>query len=146
MKTQGGFLISRIRNLSGRSFERILKESGVEAFNGAQGRILYVLWEHESLTISQISRLTSLANTTLTGMLDRMEAAGLVKRQADPNNRRHTIIRLTPEAQGLREAYERVSGEVDDIFYAGFTQAEIIQFEDMLRRIVRNYENLEESP
>lgn len=76
-KTSGGFLISQIKQLQGRVFEKMLKESGVDAFNGAQGRILYVLWEHERLTISEIGRLTSLANT-LTSMLDRMEEGGLL--------------------------------------------------------------------
>ena len=41
--------------------------------NGAQGRILYVLWEHETLPISEIGKLISLAKATLTSMLDRME-------------------------------------------------------------------------
>lgn len=77
-KTSGGFLISQIKQLQGRVFEKMLKESGVDAFNGAQGRILYVLWEHERLTISEIGQLTSLANTSLTSMLDRMEEGGLL--------------------------------------------------------------------
>lgn len=34
MKTYGGFLISQIRQLSGRTFEKILKEKGIDAFNG----------------------------------------------------------------------------------------------------------------
>ena len=37
--------MSRIKQAGGRLFERLLRESGVEAFNGAQGRILYVLWQ-----------------------------------------------------------------------------------------------------
>jgi DNA-binding MarR family transcriptional regulator len=83
MKTYGGFLTSQIRHLSGRIWEKQLKKSGVAIFNGAQGRILYVLWEHGSLTITQIGKLTSLAKTTLTSMLDRMEANELIKRVPD---------------------------------------------------------------
>ncbi|WP_252891750.1 MarR family transcriptional regulator [Thermoclostridium stercorarium] len=75
--------MSRIQHLSRRVFEKLLKESGVDIFNGAQGRILYVLWEHGQLTITEISRLTSLAKTTLTSMLDRMEAGGLIERIPD---------------------------------------------------------------
>lgn len=140
MKTYGGFLISQIRQLSGRTFEKILKEKSIDAFNGPQGRILYVLWEHGELSISDIARLTSLANTTLTGMLDRMEAQGLVVRIPDQHNRRRILIQLTPKARQLQEAYDEVSERNNAIFYAGFTELEIQQFETMLKRILQNYE------
>ena len=39
---QGGFLISKIKNIGGRKFDKILQEKNIDAFNGAQGKILYV--------------------------------------------------------------------------------------------------------
>lgn len=119
MKTYGGFLISQIRQLSGRTFEKILKEKGIDAFNGPQGRILYVLWEQGELSITDIARLTSLANTTLTGMLDRMEAQGLVVRIPDQHNRRRILIQLTPKARRLQDAYDEVSEKTTQSFMPG---------------------------
>lgn len=132
--------MSQIRHLSGRVFEKLLKESGVDIFNGAQGRILYVLWEHGPLTITEIGRLTSLAKTTLTGMLDRMETAGLIERIPDRKNRRQIFISVTEKAKGYREKYDEISDEMSEIFYDGFTDAEIINFENQLRRIIKNLE------
>lgn len=43
-RTNGGFLISKIKQIQGRVFERMLDENGISEFNGAQGRILFVLW------------------------------------------------------------------------------------------------------
>ena len=140
-KTDGGFLISQIKQLQARAFEKMLRDSGVDAFNGAQGRILYVLWERGRLTISDIGRLTSLAKTTLTGMLDRMEASGLVIRTPDPRNRRQIHIELTEQARGYREAYDRLSREMGERFYQGFSDGEIEGFEHQLRRILRNLES-----
>ncbi len=137
-KTSGGFLISQIKQLQGRAFEKMLKESGVDAFNGAQGRILYVLWEHERLTISEIGRLTSLANTSLTSMLDRMEEGGLIVRIPDNHNRRQTFITITEQAKAYREAYDLVSEQMNTLFYQGFTESEVTAFEKMLSRIVDN--------
>ena len=142
MKTYGGFLMSQIRHLSGRAFDKILRDSGIYEFSGAQGKILYVLWENEGLTITGISRLTSLAKTTLTAMLDKMEEAGLVERVPDKVNRRQVFIRLTEKAEGLRGAYDRVSEQTNEVFYRGFSQEEIVFFEDTLRRIVRNFEGM----
>jgi len=140
-KTQGGFLISQIRHLSGRIWERLLKNSGVDEFNGAQGRILYVLWEHGQLTISEVGRLTSLAKTTLTSMLDRMEAGGLLERIPDKKNRRQILVSVTEKALEYRERYDQVSDRMNDIFYKGFTEEEITDFEKQLRRILKNFED-----
>ena len=41
----GGFLVTKIKQLGDRIFEKILSEKNIDAFNGAQGRILYVLWQ-----------------------------------------------------------------------------------------------------
>ena len=40
-------------------------------------------------------------------------------------------------------AYDEVSEENIAIFYAGLTEAEILQFENKLRRILKNYEEIE---
>ena len=135
--------MSRIRHLSGRIWEDVLKESGVEVFNGAQGRILYVLWEHGDMTISQIGKLTSLAKTTLTSMLDRMEAGGLIERVPDKENRRQIIIKVTQKAKGYREVYDNISDKMNEIYYRGFSDEELEMFDAQLKKIVNNLEEEE---
>lgn len=138
METKGGFLISRIKQVGGRLFDRMLAEADIDAFNGAQGRILYVLWQGDGLTISQLSAQTSLANTTLTSMLDRMEQSGLIIREPSPTDRRALLIRLTDKARALREDYDRISQRMNELYYLGFTAEEIGQFEGYLQRILDN--------
>lgn len=140
MKTSGGFLLSQIHQLSGRAFEKMLRESNIDEFNGAQGRILYVLWEHDKLLITEIGRLTSLAKTTLTSMLDRMEESGLVERTPDKKNRRQIYVSITEKAKAYREMYDKVSDQMSALFYEGFTEEEVEDFEIMLRRIKSNLE------
>lgn len=137
-KTNGGFLISQIKQVSGRIFERLLADAGVDAFNGAQGRILYVLWQSDGIPIAELSQKTGLAKTTLTSMLDRMEQTGLLRRAYDPADRRQIRISLTQQARQLQGDYERVSGAMNELYYAGFTDAEIIALETSLRRILHN--------
>lgn len=134
-------MITRIHQLQSRTFEKMLRESGVDAFNGAQGRILYVLWEHEKLTITEIGRLTSLAKTTLTSMLDRMEEGGLIERIPDKQNRRQIFISITEKAKGYREDYDRVSEKMNELFYKNFNEIEIQNFENTLRKIIKNLED-----
>jgi len=138
METKGGFLISRIKQVGGRLFDRMLSEADVDAFNGAQGRILYILWQKDGLTISQISAQTSLANTTLTSMLDRMEQSGLIVRSPSPTDRRALLIHLTDKAKSLQQDYDRISQQMNELYYLGFTDAEILQFEGYLTRVLNN--------
>ncbi len=137
-KTNGGFLISQVKQVGGRVFERLLAKANVSAFNGAQGRILYVLWQTDSVPIMELSKKTGLAKTTLTSMLDRMETSGLIERVADKENRRQVRIVLTENARALKEEYDNVSRQMNEIYYKGFADDEILQFEDYLRRILNN--------
>ena len=140
MKTKGGFLISRIKQVGTRIFDRMLADSGIDSFNGAQGRILYVLWQNDEISISSLSAQTSLANTTLTAMLDRMENMGLIVRKSDLKDRRNRLIALTEKAKALQDDYNRISEQMNEIYYTGFTEAEVMQFESYLQRILNNLE------
>ena len=51
MEMNGGFLVTKIKQLGDRIFEKILSEKNIDAFNGAQGRILYVLWQEDGISI-----------------------------------------------------------------------------------------------
>lgn len=137
-KTNGGILITRIKQLQGRIFEKLLNEHGISEFNGAQGCILFVLWEKDDIPISELARKTGLAKTTLTSMLDRMEQRGLIKRACSPDDRRTVKIRLTETARGFREQYDQVSEEMSQIFYRGFNDEEILALETGLRKVLAN--------
>ncbi len=138
IKTNGGFLISQIKQIQGRVLERMLTDAGIDEFNGAQGRILYVLWQEDNLPIAELSKRTGLAKNTLTTMLDRMENAGHIKRIPDSNDRRQIRITLTDSAHNLEEKYNQVSDRMTALFYEEFTDDEIIVFEDTLKRILDN--------
>ena len=140
MRTNGGFQISKIKQLGDRVFEKIMTAKGIEAFNGAQGRILYVLWQEDGVPIKTISERCGLAITSLTTMLERMEKSGLIIRQQDFGDKRKTLIFLTDKAKAMKEDYDAVSDRMSTIFYQGFTEDEIRNFEEYLERIRLNLE------
>lgn len=140
MRTNGGFQISKIKQLGDRVFEKILTAQGIEVFNGAQGRILYVLWQEDGVPIKTIAERCGLAITSLTTMLERMEKSGLIIRQQDSGDKRKILIFLTDKAKALKEDYDAVSDRMSAIFYQGFTEEEIRNFEEHLERIRLNLE------
>lgn len=137
-ETRGGFLISQIKQIQGRVFDSLLQRAGIEEFNGAQGRILYVLWQEDNLPIIELSKRTGLAKTTLTSMLDRMEERGFLKRVPDSQDRRLLRIVLTDKARAMNDSYNEVSDEMSRIFYEGFSDEEIDIFEKYLDKILQN--------
>ncbi len=138
---EGGFLITKIKQIGTRRFNQILSRENVKAFNGAQGNIIYVLWNEETgLNESEIAKRTGLAKTTLTNMLAKLAKDELITIKQSCTDKRNLIVKLTPKAKALEEIYQKVSKEVADIYYQGFTETEITAFENYLRRILANLE------
>lgn len=135
METKGGFYITQIKQLQDRIFERLLLENGIE-ISGGQGRILFILWKTNHLTISEISEKTSLAKNTISVVINGMVNKGIVARNINPENRRQTIISLTDYARSLQAKYEVVSEQMNTLFYQGFSEDEQKQFEHYLSRIL----------
>jgi len=82
------FVAYRIRqDLSGR-----LRKHGLDV---ALWPILYCLWDEDGITQAQIGERAGLAGYSTSRGLDRLEAAGLVERRGDPENRRIHRVFLT---------------------------------------------------
>lgn len=143
-RSEGGFLIAKIHQLAGRIFAQKLKEHDIE-INPAQGRILFVLWQHDGIPIRELAQKTSLGKSTLTSMLDRLEDAGYVRRVPSREDRRKILIERTQKDRDLQDVYNQVSQEMTDLFYTGFPEQEIAAFESQLQRIFENLTAVEQT-
>ena len=137
---QGGFLISKIKRIGGRRLDKILQQKNIGAFNGAQGKILYVLWQGGKMTATEISKKSGLAKTTLTAMLARMQEQGLIRTEENASDKRSALVCLTEKAAALKGEYDGVTKEIEEIYYKGFSDEEIDRFENCLNRILKNLE------
>jgi DNA-binding MarR family transcriptional regulator len=136
--SEGGILIAKIHQLSGRIFQKKLKHYNLDDINPAQGRILFVLKQEDNITIQELSKRTSLGKSTLTSMLDRLEEQQFLIRVADRDDRRKVLIRLSLKIKSIEKVYNTVSQEMIDLFYKGFSYSEIIRFEKDLHKILEN--------
>lgn len=64
---------------------------------------MVVLWERDDRTVSDLGDKLHLDSGTLTPLLKRLEAAGLVQRARDSEDERQVRIRLTKAGQALKE-------------------------------------------
>ena len=74
--------------------------------------VLLVLWETDALAVGELGTRLYLDSGTLTPLLKRMEAAGLLLRARSRTDERRVIVSLTPTGRALRRRCEKVPLEV----------------------------------
>jgi DNA-binding MarR family transcriptional regulator len=92
----------------------------IENMNPTRLGILLALADQDGVIMSKLGQKLFLEKSTMTGVIDKMEADGLVQRRSDRTDRRALRIYLTPRAKKLNErilkiidkAYSDLSGDL----------------------------------
>ncbi|EIF36883.1 MarR family winged helix-turn-helix transcriptional regulator [Streptococcus sp. SK643] len=139
-------LAHHIRLLNGRIFQKLLSRDPEALYRSEQGKILAVLWNSETgcATATDIALATGLANNTLTTMIKKLEKQNLVIVSPCGKDRRKKYLVLTELGQSQKKVSDRVSQELDSIYYKGFSDEEINQFEGFQERILANLKEKED--
>ena len=64
--------------------------------------VMLVLWEQDGLTVKELGERLMLDSGTLTPLLKRLEASGLIRRERDARDERQVRIHLAGKGEGLR--------------------------------------------
>jgi DNA-binding MarR family transcriptional regulator len=134
---EGGFLITKIHHLGRRVFAELLRQKEIEIGPG-QGRILFALCKKDEVPINDLARRTLLRKSTLSELLDNLEESGYIERVQSQEDRRKVLIKTTDKTHKLQKAYIDLSVTMTKLFYNGFTDEEIEQFESYLGRVLEN--------
>ena len=139
-KMLGGYQALQIRLLNGRIFQKLLSKEPDAQYRSEQGKILTVLWQKEDgrATATDIALASGLANNTLTSMIKKLADQGLVTIEQSDQDKRKKFVVLTELGWARKEIGERVSKELGEIFYQGFSDQEIREFEAYQERIISN--------
>src|SRR5215218_9177245 len=96
--------------------------------------VMMLLWEHDDQTVGQLGAKLALDSGTLSPLLKRLTAAGLVTRHRRVEDERSVSISLTEEGRALREKAFPISEEM--IGAIGFDMAEFDDLKARLRLLV----------
>nr|WP_246299828.1 MarR family transcriptional regulator [Nocardioides panaciterrulae] len=96
--------------------------------------VMLALWEHQPLSVRELSRLLQLEPATLSPLLKRLEESGLVRRERDPSDERALAVRLTPRGRALRQDAEQIPAAV--VATLGIEVAELQRLHGMLTRVI----------
>lgn len=97
--------------------------------------VLLVLWERgdDAPTVSELGNRLRLDSGTLSPLLKRLEAAGLVARTRAARDERRVEVHLTGAGRALRERMDAVPRRVARA--TGLTEAELVALRDTLTRV-----------
>ncbi|MFD4866678.1 MarR family winged helix-turn-helix transcriptional regulator [Streptomyces sp. NPDC058412] len=90
--------------------------------------------EPEPVSTGDIARLTGLTSGSATRLVDRMVKAGVVERHADPNDRRRSLVSLSPAARERIGAAWDTPGRAFGAVLDSYSDTELAVIADYLRR------------
>jgi len=103
------FLIYSTMHALNRAYKPLLDRLGITY---PQYLVLLVLWERDDQAVGEIGERLLLDSSTLTPLLKRLEAAGIVARARNPKDERQVRIRLTEHGTAMREIAESFPREL----------------------------------
>jgi len=113
-------------------FKSSVKEIGLTP---SQAIVLNFLNDTDNVTANNLGIRSAIDSATLTGILDRLEAAGLVERRNNPDDRRTIFIRLTDEGRVKSEIVNELVSNNNREFLSGITGKDESIFRDVLKKI-----------
>ena len=127
-------VIDRLREMSGQNLllsEAIARHAGLRP---ADLEVLGVIEQHGPLTAGQLGTATGLSPAAVTGLIDRLERAGVAARRPDRSDRRRVLVTVAPGAARIAELYTELERTTLDAV-AHYSPRQLDVIADFLQRM-----------
>ena len=125
--------------LTGKVFRQMLscynpyiREKGLTV---SQLFVLLALYERDGMTPQELSSKLALNSSTLTGILDRLEQKGLVKREMNATDRRSIVIKLTDSAKKIKDELWQIYETVNGYLMSCLSQEELNRLHEIMGKL-----------
>jgi MarR family transcriptional regulator for hemolysin len=130
-----GRLLADVAKAVSRAFDDALAEAGGTV---PVWLVLISLKSQQTASQRELAEAVGIQGATLTHHLNAMEAAGLVTRRRDPENRRLHVVELTAEGDALFFRLRDAATAFDKRLRAGFSERELGQLAELLTALRGN--------
>lgn len=130
-----GYRLKLVSQLLTRQLQDLLEPYGLTPFHWL---VLNCLWEQDGLPTSVLGDRLQQVGGTLTGVIDRMEERGLVRRERDAKDRRIWRIWLTDTGRELEEILPARVWLLREKLLQGFSESECQQLSAWVDRLLAN--------
>lgn len=130
-----GYRLKILTLLLARKFQERLEPYGLTPFHWV---VLCCLWEEDGLATSEIGEKLQQVGGTITGVLDRMEERGVIRRQRDSQDRRVCRIWLTDAGQELETVLVPIAQELREQAMQGISPQDRQHFSELIDQQIAN--------
>ncbi|NPC56469.1 MarR family transcriptional regulator [Caenimonas sp. S4] len=135
-------LLAQATQLISGEFHRVVKSKGVTV---SEWRVLATLAGGEPLSIGTLAQITVTKQPTLTRVLDRMEARGEVRRIPHGEDRRVTLVGITPAGSRLVAGLIKLAREHEHRVLEPFGLQRAADLKATLKRMIELHKDLAEA-
>jgi len=132
------FLISKVCQKLVINLQKSYSESGIEV-TPIQGMLLFFLQKNDGSSLTQISQGLMLENPTVTGLIDRLEKLGYVKRSDHPEDRRVYLVHITEKGKKVATKALPIIKKLNEEIKKGYSKEEIESFKKVLVGIFNKF-------
>ena len=135
-----GYLVKRVRSMLSTAIEREIADTIDNDVTYEQWGVLVMILKERGDTAAVLSRMMECDTGSMTRMLDRLEAKGLVVRTRSTDDRRRVQLELSDAGRHKAERLVQAISDVLNRHLTGFSVAELELFKGFLRRMLANRE------
>jgi len=135
MRQNASFALAKVCRAHRAYVGELLSAHGLHV---GQDMVLVELWRDDGLRGGEIAERLGVEPPTVTKMLRRLEACGLVERRADPQDARSLRVYLTPRGRALEEPVVRCWEQAERTVLAGMSAEDRRAFRTSLNRVRKN--------
>lgn len=104
----------------------------------SQATVLGSLFQKDEQIQSELAETLKIGTVTIGGLVDRLEARGLVERRSMPGDRRAKRVCLTEAAYPLGRVMKKCGAQMEALALQGFSETEAQQLEAQIERVREN--------
>lgn len=127
--------VYRLVDLVAKKLTRVQRQQiGSIELTPAQYSVLRLLWQRDGRQFNELASSCCCAPSTITGVVDTLEGKGLVTREANPQDRRSLLVRLTEMGRSMEQATPGLELILDGCC-EGLSRSELRQLSELLGRL-----------
>jgi len=132
------YTITNIRQRLFKYLEDKLAGEKIRDIAPSYGDILFVLERKGKITLQELAKHTIKDKSTISSVVNKLEAGGFITKEKDLDDARYTSITLTPRARKLKPVLMGISEDMNRKLFAGLSAAQKTMLFELLGKIYKN--------
>jgi MarR family transcriptional regulator, organic hydroperoxide resistance regulator len=133
-------IIAKINKLSHQFIVSHLEQKGIKGIVPSHGDILFLLFHNDALSMQDLATKIHRTKPTVTVLVDKLIELGYVKKVKCDKDGRVSYISLSQRGIELKPSLDEISDRLNELVYAGLSDAQAEKLEIQLEFIRANFE------